>query len=75
MAGITREEVLHVARLARLELSDDEVELRHLRDRLQDRRQLLLEAPDLVAAQLEPREPRDVADLVAIDHPATAMPR
>ena len=26
MAGITREEVLHVARLARLELSDDEVE-------------------------------------------------
>ena len=26
MAGITREEVLHVARLARLELSDNEVE-------------------------------------------------
>ena len=26
MAGITREEVLHVARLARLELRDDEVE-------------------------------------------------
>jgi aspartyl-tRNA(Asn)/glutamyl-tRNA(Gln) amidotransferase subunit C len=26
MAGITRDEVLHVARLARLELSDDEVE-------------------------------------------------
>ena len=25
MAGITREEVLHVARLARLELTDDEV--------------------------------------------------
>jgi aspartyl-tRNA(Asn)/glutamyl-tRNA(Gln) amidotransferase subunit C len=25
MAGITRDEVLHVARLARLELSDDEV--------------------------------------------------
>ena len=26
MAGITRDEVLHVARLARLELSDDEVD-------------------------------------------------
>ncbi len=26
MAGITRDEVLHVARLARLELSDEEVE-------------------------------------------------
>ena len=38
MARITRDEVLHVARLARLELSDDEVE------RLQEQLSDILEA-------------------------------
>src|SRR5215213_2864635 len=44
-----------------------EVELGHLRDCLEDRRQLLCEAPDLVLRQLEPREPRDVQHLVPRD--------
>jgi len=39
------------------------IELRHLRDRLEDRRELLLEAPDLVVGQFEAREPRDAAAL------------
>jgi hypothetical protein len=42
-----------------------EIELGHLRDCLEDRRELLLEARHLVVGQLEPGEPSDVQDLFA----------
>ena len=42
-----------------------EVELLHLRDRLEDRRELLAEALDLRLGELEPRQPRDVQHLVS----------
>src|SRR5215471_5291957 len=44
-----------------------EIELRHLRDRLEDRVQLRAEAVDLVVGEREPGEPRDVEHLFAID--------
>ena len=42
-----------------------EVELSDLRDRFEDRRELLLEASHLVVGQLEPGEPSDMQDLFA----------
>ena len=48
----------------RRRLDVGEVELGDLGDRLEDRAQLLREALDLLLAQLEPREPRDVQYLV-----------
>ena len=68
-----------VARLVRpqhvLELDDVggrldslEVELGDLLDVVEHARQLARHALDLVLAQAKPREPRDVQDLVAIDH-------
>jgi len=47
-----------------------EIELRHLRDRLEDVVQLRAEALELVVAELEAREVRDVEELIAVDcHP------
>ena len=82
--AITREEVLHVAKLARLELTDDEVE------RLTDELSAILEAVSKVSeldlsdvpptshplelvngfGEDEPRELRDVENFLACDsHP------
>ena len=44
-----------------------EVELRHLRDGIEDRRELCGEPPDLVVAQVEPRKPGDVEHLFTGD--------
>ena len=44
-----------------------EVELGDLRDRVEDRVELLPEALDLVLAQLEARELRDVQHLLSVD--------
>jgi aspartyl-tRNA(Asn)/glutamyl-tRNA(Gln) amidotransferase subunit C len=54
--AITREEVLHVARLARLELSDDEV------TRLQEQLSAILEAVSKIAEL-------DLADVPPTSHP------
>jgi aspartyl-tRNA(Asn)/glutamyl-tRNA(Gln) amidotransferase subunit C len=56
MAGITREEVLHVARLARLELSDDEV------GRFQEQLSAILEAVSKVSEL-------DLSDVPPTAHP------
>src|SRR6266511_506602 len=79
--GCVREHVIHRETLVRLVLCPrvrdlewmsgrrhvGQVELRDLRDGLEDRRQLLPEALDLVLAQLEAREPRHVQHLVPRD--------
>jgi aspartyl-tRNA(Asn)/glutamyl-tRNA(Gln) amidotransferase subunit C len=56
VAGITREEVLHVARLARLELTDDEV------GRFQEQLSAILEAVSKVSEL-------DLADVPPTAHP------
>ena len=56
MAGISRDEVLHVARLARLELTDDEVA------RFQEQLSAILEAVSKVAEL-------DLADVPPTAHP------
>src|SRR5215217_7339235 len=44
-----------------------QVELRHLRDRVEDLRELLPEELDLRLRQLQPREPRNVQHFVPCD--------
>ena len=71
--AITRDEVLHVARLARLELSEDEV------SRLQEQLSAILEAVGKVAeldlADVEPTaHPLDVANVWADDEPRPCLP-
>jgi aspartyl-tRNA(Asn)/glutamyl-tRNA(Gln) amidotransferase subunit C len=56
MAGISREEVLHVARLARLELTDDEV------TRFQEQLSAILEAVSTVSEL-------DLSDVPPTAHP------
>jgi aspartyl-tRNA(Asn)/glutamyl-tRNA(Gln) amidotransferase subunit C len=56
MAGISREDVLHVARLARLELSDDEV------TRFQEQLSAILEAVSAVSEL-------DLSDVPPTAHP------
>jgi len=56
VAGISRDEVLHVARLARLELTDDEVA------RFQEQLSAILEAVSKVSEL-------DLADVPATAHP------
>ena len=51
------------------------VELLDRRDVVEHARQLDGHAVDLLVAQLQPREARHVADLLALDHPDTATPR
>ena len=56
MAGISKEEVLHVARLARLELTDDEV------DEFQEQLSAILEAVSTVSEL-------DLSDVPPTAHP------
>jgi aspartyl-tRNA(Asn)/glutamyl-tRNA(Gln) amidotransferase subunit C len=70
---ITREEVLHVAKLARLELSDDEV------DRFTEQLSAILEAVDKVSeldlSDVEPTaHPLDVVNVWAEDEPQPSLP-
>jgi aspartyl-tRNA(Asn)/glutamyl-tRNA(Gln) amidotransferase subunit C len=69
---ITREEVLHVAKLARLELSDDEV------DRFTEQLSAILEAVDKVSeldlSDIEPTaHPLDVVNVWADDEPQPSL--
>ena len=71
--AITREEVLHVARLARLALTEDELA------RLQEQLSAILEAVGTVAeldlAGVEPTShPLDVANVWAEDEPRPSLP-
>jgi len=73
MAGITRDEVLHVARLARLELTDDEVA------RFQEQLSAILEAVSKVSeldlADVPPTaHPLEVANAWAEDDPRECLP-
>ncbi len=73
MAGITRDEVLHVARLARLELRDDEV------GRFQEQLSAILEAVSKVSeldlADVPPMShPLAVVNVLAEDEPRPCLP-
>jgi len=73
MAGITRDEVLHVARLARLELSDDEV------TKFQGQLSQILEAVskvrELDLADVPPTaHPLEIANAWAEDEPRPCLP-
>jgi aspartyl-tRNA(Asn)/glutamyl-tRNA(Gln) amidotransferase subunit C len=70
--AITNEQVLHVARLARLELRDDEV------DRMREQLSAILEAVGTVAeldlADVEPTaHPLDLANVLADDVPQPSL--
>ena len=72
--AISRDEVLHVARLARLALTDDEV------DRLGDQLSAILEAvgkvSELDLADVSPTShPLDVVNVLADDEPRPSLPR
>jgi aspartyl-tRNA(Asn)/glutamyl-tRNA(Gln) amidotransferase subunit C len=71
--AITREEVLHVARLARLELADDEVE------RFTEQLSAILEAvakvSELDLADIDPTaHPLDLVNIWADDEPRPCLP-
>jgi aspartyl-tRNA(Asn)/glutamyl-tRNA(Gln) amidotransferase subunit C len=73
MAGITRDEVLHVARLARLELSEADVA------RFQEQLSAILEAVSKVSeldlSDVPPTaHPLDVANAWAEDEPHACLP-
>ena len=73
MAGISRDEVLHVARLARLELTDDEVA------KFQEQLSAILEAVSKVAeldlADVPPTaHPLELANAWAEDEPRPCLP-
>ena len=72
--AITREDVLHVARLARLEIPDGEV------DRVRDELGAILEAVGKVAeldlSDVEPTShPLDIVNVWAEDKPRPSLPR
>jgi aspartyl-tRNA(Asn)/glutamyl-tRNA(Gln) amidotransferase subunit C len=72
--AITREDVLHVARLARLEIPEDEIE------RVQAQLGAILEAVgkvgELDLAEVEPTShPLDVVNVWAEDEPRPSLPR
>jgi aspartyl-tRNA(Asn)/glutamyl-tRNA(Gln) amidotransferase subunit C len=71
--AISRDEVLHVARLARLELSDDEVE------RFTEQLSAILEAvakvSELDLTDVEPTaHPLDIVNVWAEDEPQSCLP-
>lgn len=72
--AITRDEVLHVARLARLELGEEEVE------RFTDQLSAILEAVAMVSeldlSDVEPTaHPLDVVNVWADDEPRPSLPQ
>jgi aspartyl-tRNA(Asn)/glutamyl-tRNA(Gln) amidotransferase subunit C len=71
--AITREEVLHVAKLARLELAEDDV------DRFTEQLSAILEAVDKVSeldlSDVEPTaHPLDLVNVWAEDEPRPSLP-
>ena len=73
MAGITRDEVLHVARLARLELSDDEVA--KFQEQLSDIIEAVSKVAELDLADVPPTShPLDLVNAWADDEPHDSLP-
>ena len=73
MARITKEEVLHVARLARLELSDDEVA--KLQEQLSDILEAVSKVSELDLSDVPPTShPLDVVNVWAEDEPRPSWP-
>ena len=71
--AITRDEVLHVARLARLELSDDEVE--RFREQLSAILEAVSKVSELDLSDVPPTaHPLDVANAWAEDEPHECLP-
>ncbi len=72
MARITREEVLHVARLARLELSDEEVA--RFQDQLSDILEAVSKVSELDLADVPPTaHPLAIANAWAEDEPHACL--
>ncbi len=73
MARITKEEVLHVARLARLELTDDEVG--RLQEQLSDILEAVSKVSELDLADVPPTaHPLEIANAWAEDVPHSCLP-
>ena len=73
MARITKEEVLHVARLARLELTDDEVG--RLLEQLSDILEAVSKVSELDLADVPPTShPLDLVNVWAEDEPHGSLP-
>ena len=73
MARISREEVLHVARLARLELSDDEVA--RFQEQLSDILEAVSKVAELDLADVPPTShPLEIANAWAEDEPHECLP-
>ena len=73
MARITRDEVLHVARLARLELSDDEVA--KFQEQLSDILEAVSKVSELDLSDVPPTaHPLQIANAWAEDEPRPCLP-
>jgi aspartyl-tRNA(Asn)/glutamyl-tRNA(Gln) amidotransferase subunit C len=73
MAGISKDEVLHVARLARLELSDDEVA--RFQEQLSDILDAVSKVSELDLADVPPTaHPLEIANAWAEDEPRDSLP-
>jgi len=73
MGGITREEVLHVARLARLELTEAEVEL--FREQLSEILDAVSKVAELDLTDVPPTaHPLEVANAWGEDEPHECLP-
>jgi len=73
MARITRDEVLHVARLARLELSDDEVA--KFQEQLSDILEAVSKVSELDLTDVPPTaHPLELANAWAEDEPHACLP-
>jgi aspartyl-tRNA(Asn)/glutamyl-tRNA(Gln) amidotransferase subunit C len=73
MARITRDEVLHVARLARLELRDDEVE--RLQEQLSDILEAVSKVSELDLGDVPPTaHPLEIANAWGEDEPHESLP-
>jgi aspartyl-tRNA(Asn)/glutamyl-tRNA(Gln) amidotransferase subunit C len=73
MARITRDEVLHVARLARLELTDDEVA--KFQEQLSDILEAVSKVSELDLSDVPPTaHPLEIANAWAEDEPVECLP-
>jgi aspartyl-tRNA(Asn)/glutamyl-tRNA(Gln) amidotransferase subunit C len=73
MARITKEEVLHVARLARLDLSDDEVT--KFQEQLSDILEAVSKVSELDLSDVPPTaHPLEIANAWAEDEPHACLP-
>jgi aspartyl-tRNA(Asn)/glutamyl-tRNA(Gln) amidotransferase subunit C len=73
LARITKEEVLHVARLARLELSDDEVG--KFQEQLSDILEAVSKVSELDLSDVPPTaHPLEIANAWAEDEPRDCLP-